>query len=455
LVLTKRPALALLLILLMAVSAAEVTSASDAPTWSKRYSGAYFDKAYSAIQSNDGGFVVAGFAGSRVDDYTPWEHIDKWDRLHVAKFDAYGRLLWNRFYSEDSDNRAYSIIQTSDGGYAIAGEKHSPITKLGSNGYDFWLIKTDSFGNMQWEKTYDEQGANNGAHSIIQTDDGGYALAGYIDSESRSLRNILVVKVDDAGNLQWSKKFDEGTLAHSIVQTEDNGYAICGEKTNYNLETHQAFLVRTDPLGNKLWSKIYGKENDAYLYSMIEAPDQGFVLVGEQDSDDLLFLKVDANGTTQWNTPFSTVEHSSNVAYSIVMTNDEGYALAGYNALAWRDSNFWLVKTDASGNMLWNRTYCEESGNTERAYSLVQTSDGGYFLAGVTDSPTESIRSHFEDFLLVKTDASGFAPEISETIHFSVAKEPELSILTIGAAAFLIGVVIIMGLLIYFKKRKH
>lgn len=446
----KRLALALLLILLMAVSAAEVTSASDAPTWSKRYSGVYFDKAYSAIQSNDGGFVIAGFAGSRVDDYTPCEHKDKWDRLHVAKFDAYGRLLWNRFYSEDSDNRAYSIIQTSDGGYAIAGEKHSPITKLGSNGYDFWLIKTDSFGNLQWDKTYDEQGANNGAHSIIQTDDGGYALAGYIDSESRSLRNILVAKVDDAGNLQWSKKFDEGTLAHSIVQTEDNGYAICGEKTNYNLETHQAFLVRTDSLGNKLWNKTYTEEQ-TWLYSMVETPDSGFALAGRQGYE-LLFLKVDDNGNPQWNMTFSTLRYGINFAYSIVMTADGGYALAGSNTM-YDNYNFWLVKTDASGNMLWNRTYGEKSGNTEIAYSMVQTSDGGYFLAGVTDSPIESIRSHFEDFLLVKTDASGFAPEISETIHFSVAKEPELSILTIGAVAFVI--VIIMGLLIYFKKRKH
>ena len=303
LVLTKRPTLALLLILLMSISAAEVTSASDAPTWSKRYSGAYFDKAYSAIQSNDGGFVVAGYAGSRVDDHAPLEHKDEWGRLHVAKFDAYGQLLWNRFYSEDDDNRAYSIIQTSDGGYAIAGEKHSPITKIGSNGYDFWLIKTDSFGNMQWEKTYDEQGAHNGARSIIQTDDGGYALAG------------------------TSTMYD-----------------------NYD---------------------------------------------------------------------------------------------------------FWLVKTDPSGNMLWNRTYGEKIGNTEIAYSMVQTSDGGYFLAGVTDSPTESYESHFEDFLLVKTDASGFAPEISGTIHFSVAKAPELSLLTTGAVAFVIVVIIIVGLRVYFKKPKH
>jgi hypothetical protein len=278
----------IIIFLSASVSTVAVSSAADATTWSKRYSGISEDQAYSAIQSSDGGFVVAGFARKLVVDPSDWNR-DQWARLHVVKFDAYGRLLWNRFYSEDSDNRAYSIIQTSDGGYAIAGEKRAPLIKYVSGGdYDFWLIKTDSFGNMQWEKTYDEQGAHNGARSIIQTDDDGYALAGYIDSESRSLHNILVVKVNATGNLQWSKKFDEGTLAHSIVQTEDNGYAICGEKTNYNLETHQAFLVRTDSLGNKLWNKTYAEEQ-TWLYSMVETPDSGFALVGRQGYE--LFFK--------------------------------------------------------------------------------------------------------------------------------------------------------------------
>jgi hypothetical protein len=188
---------------------------------------------------------------------------------------------------------------------------------------------------------------------------------------------------------------------------------------------------------------------------MVETSDQGFVLTGRQDYYGLLFLKVDANGTTQWNTPFSTWGYGDNVAYSIVMTSDGGYALAGSNNM-YDNSNFWLVKTDASGNMLWNKTYQEGRGNTAIAYSLVQTSDGGYFLAGVTDSPAESYESHFEDFLLVKADASGFAPKISETIHFDAAKDPDPPILPIVAVTVVTAVVLtVLCLLIYFKKRKH
>jgi hypothetical protein len=252
----------LLMVEVAPVSAAvsSVSSITDATTWSKRYSGISVDKAYSAIQSSDGGFVVAGFARKIVADWLPYE----WDRLHVVKFDAYGRLLWNRFYSNDRDNRAFCIIQTSDGGYAIAGEKHSPITRAASSGYDFWLIKTDSSGIMQRNKTYGEQVPQEGAYSVIQTSDGGYALAGYLDDQSYFVQTSLVIKVDATGNLEWSKRFGEGTLAHSIVQTENNGYAICGEKTQhtYSGDIHQAFLVRTDSLGNKfmeqnLWRRRY------------------------------------------------------------------------------------------------------------------------------------------------------------------------------------------------------
>jgi hypothetical protein len=151
---------------------------------------------------------------------------------------------------------------------------------------------------------------------------------------------------------------------------------------------------------------------------------------------------------------FSTLRYGINFAYSIVMTTDGGYALAGSNTM-YENNNFWLVKTDASGKMLLNRTYGEGSGNTEIAYSLVRTSDGGYFLAGVTDSPAESYESHFEDFLLVKTDSSGFAPEISETIHFNAAKDPDPSILPIVAVTLVTAVVITIVLMVYFKKRKN
>ena len=428
----------LLLITILSVALAStfaVSYGAEEAAWSKRAGGIYFDKAYSTVQSSDGGFVVAGFISTRADDSNlPGTHQSEYDRLHVAKIDADGNLLWNKNYTADNDNRAYSIIQTKDGGYAIAGERRVPILyKYGPGGdYDFWLIKTDSFGNLQWNKTYGERELNEGARSVIQTSDGGYVLAGpastYVFSSGSS-----IMKVDANGNLEWSKRFpDEGLDIYSIVQTDDNGYAISGELTRTSPTSYyQGYLARTDALGNKLWHKTY---TGTWVYSMTKTSDQGFALAGKQGVY-MMLLKVDSSGNIQWT---RDREFGYSVARSVVLTDDGGYAVAGETSVL-GSGDFYLAKTDASGNLQWNRTYGEGSGNTEIAYSVVQTSDGGYFLAGATDSPIESYESHFEDWLLIKTDSSGVAPEISETLQ--IPEFPSMLIPISAIATTLISVI--------------
>jgi hypothetical protein len=239
------------------------------------------------------------------------------------------------------------MIQASDGGYAIAGITDS----YGAGDYDFWLVKTDASGTLQWSRTYGGTN-NNYAHSVVQTSDGGYALAGYADSYIADDPSFWLVKTDSAGNLQWNQTYGGAKYdyAYSVVQTLDGGYALAGLTDSNGAGGYDFWLVKTDSIGNQQWNRTYGGA-------------------------------------------------SYEIAYSMVHTSDGGYALTGFTASCGAGKyDIWLVKTDSTGNLQWNQTY--GGAGTDYAYSVVQASDGGYALAGLTDS----YGAGGYDFWLVKTD---------------------------------------------------
>ena len=212
----------------------------------------------------------------------------------AAGYAASSALAWNKTYGGTGSDFALALFQIVDGGYALAGS----TTSFGAGSYDFWLVRTDVLGNMLWNRTYGGAG------------------------EDR---------------------------AYSLVQTVDGGYALAGCTYSYDIGNGDFWLVRTDAFGNHLWNKTHGGAGEDWPYALIE-------------------------------------------------TTNEEYALAGVtNSFGAGSSDFWLVKTDAFGNHLWNRTY----GGTGEDYagSLVQTSDAGYALAG----GTKSFGAGSDDFWLVKT----------------------------------------------------
>jgi predicted secreted protein len=150
-------------------------------------------------------------------------------------------IEWNQTYGGAGDDRAYSVINTTDGGYALAGYTNS----FGAGGYDFWLVKTDSAGNMQWNQTYGGAG-DDCARSIVQTSDGGYALAGYTYSFGAGGYDFWLVKTDSAGNMQWNQTYG-GTgddYAYSVVQTSDGGYALAGYTNSFGAGGYDFYLVK-------------------------------------------------------------------------------------------------------------------------------------------------------------------------------------------------------------------
>jgi len=330
------------------------------------------------------------------------------EAMHI-KGDAIGGLWlaatsWNKTYGGTGLDFAYSVVQTSDGGYAIAGYTNSS----GAGNWDFWLVKTDSSGIAQWNKTYGGTGYD-WAYSMVQTGDGGYAIAGCTNSSGVGYYDLWLVKTDSSGNVQWSKTYGgtKSDVAQSVIQTGDGGYAIAGCTNSYGAGGYDFWLVKTDSSGIAQWNKTYGGTNDEFAFSLVWTVDGGYAITGHTYSygagvSDFWLVKTDSSGIAQWNKTYGGTNFD--VARSVVQTNDGGYAITGYTSSYGAGGyDLWLVKTNSSGNMQWNKTY--GGTNYDEACSVAQTNDGGYIIGGYTSSYGAGV----SDFWLIKTNSSGNA----------------------------------------------
>jgi len=308
--------------------------------------------------------------------------------------------MWSRTYGNGKEGTP-SLVETSDGGFAIAGTTGS----LGAGGNDFWLIKTDSHGNMEWNQTYG--GAEHeSAEKVIVTSDGGFALVGGTYSFGAGREDFWLVKTDSYGNMEWNQTYGGpgSDFVRSLIETSDGGYAIGGARARNSFDS-DSWLVKTDNYGNMQWNRTYSDLPLNYCSDLVETSDGGYLLAGTTGrryfEANMWIIKTDEHGNMEWNQTYGGGEDTE--ARSLVKTSDGGYAIAGIIKDSFGHYDFWLVKTDGSGNMRWNQTY--GGAGTETAHSLVVTSDGGYALAGVTYGGIGN--QSYIDALMVKTDADG------------------------------------------------
>ena len=360
--------------------------------WDKTIGGPYNEILSSIMQTSDGGYILVGVTtsfGAGLEDF--W----------LVKTDSLGNLEWNQTYGGPDCDWALTLLQTSDGGYLLAGATRS----FGAGSFDLWLVKTDSAGNLEWNKTYGGPD-HDGAASVLQTSDGGYVLGAYTYSWGAGLEDLWLVKTDSAGNLEWNKTYG-GPYCDwpmTILKTNDCGYAFAGSRMPGPSETHahaeDFWLVKADSAGNFEWNKSYGGPCYDWTTTGLQTSDGGYVIVGYTNSSgvgslDFCMVKTDSAGNLEWNKTYGGPEADG--ASSVLQTSDGGYLLAGATrSFGAGLEDFWLVKTDSQGNIQWDKTY--GGPEADGARSVLQTSDGGYLLAGFT----ESYGAGKEDLWLIK-----------------------------------------------------
>ena len=388
-------AFAVLFAMLASVTIGCASGSALGEAWNKTFGGTNYEVAYSVQQTSDGGYILAGPKCT-----LPYGvGSDGW----LVKTDTNGNKQWDKTFGGTGDDLAMSVQQTSDGGYILAGYTDS----YGVGYWHFWLVKINSNGNEQWSRTF----GGTFAFSVQETADGGYILAGCTYSYSTGSYDFGLVKTDANGNEQWNKTFG-GTYcdcANSVQETADGGYILAGYTESYGAGNRDVWLVKTDSKGNEQWNKTFGGTYEDYANSVQETADGGYILAGYTESygagsTDGWLVKTDSDGNEQWNKTFGGT--GSNIAYFVQETADGGYILAGtrywYGA---GSQDAWLVKTDANGNEQWNKTF--GGSKEDEAKSVQQTLDGGYILAGYT----KSYGAGNSDFWLIKV--KGEKPTIS------------------------------------------
>jgi len=359
------------------------------PGWMRTFGGAEVDRGYSVQQTSDGGYIITGETFS----YGAGSN-DVW----LIKTDANGNKVWDKTFGGEYSDAGQSVQQTTDGGYIITGKK----SRYG-NMADVWLIKTDSNGNRQWDKTFWGVSGDYG-RSVRQTSDGGYIITGETYSYGpQPYSNVLLIKTDAAGNTVWGKAFGRGgeydDVGYSVQQTSDGGYIITGYTAIRRVFMSDVWLIKTDSSGNKQWDKTFGRMPWDAGYSVQQTSDGGYIIAGDTASyltniSDVWLIKTDSSGNRQWDKTLGGTEWD--VGYSVQQTSDGDYVITGYTeALGTYTWNVLLIKTDANGDKIWDKTF--EGAYSDVGYSVQQTSDGGYIITG----------SGRADVLLIKTDENG------------------------------------------------
>ena len=344
--------------------------------WTETFGGDENDYGYSVCLAADGGYVIAGSTASYDANY-----LD----ACLLKVDERGNEVWHQVFGENSVDAANCVVPTADGGYIFAGYIH--FSGGGGLNTNMYVVKTNAVGEAEWTRRYGrtdvtEWSTSDAAHCIRQTTDGGYLIAG-TGSPTDNYPDMYIVKTNAQGDEEWSKRFGgvHTACAYWAEQTCDGGYIIAG---TISLNSGEIYLVKMDAAGNREWERTFGGYNYPYkAYSVVPTTDGGYILAGSAGLvNDAYILKTDAQGNEEWSqTSDSECPLDVGCAYSVLQTSDGGYVFAGETeSLVDYSDDMYLVKLDAQGNTIWSRTYGDIA--TDVAHQVVQTPNGGFLLVG-------------------------------------------------------------------------
>jgi hypothetical protein len=391
--------------------------------WQNTIGGISFDELTTSAMTADSGYIIGGYSLSNISGDKSENCIGLHD-YWVVKLSSNDTIQWQNTIGGDNHDFLQSIQQTTDGGYILGGESFSDASgdkTESSNGlYDYWVIKLDYAGNIQWQNSiggndYDE------LQSISQTFDGGFILAGTSASNISGDKTEInygsdywIIKLDAFGGIQWQNTIMafQDDYATSIQQTTDGGY-IVGGHSNSNISVDKTenskggldfWFLKLNAQGVIQWQKTLGGSGDDYVTTIRQTSDGGYIIGGTSNSNisgdkienskgsfDYWILKVDTSGGIEWQNTIGGI--NNDYLNSLLSTSDGGYFLGGHsesNISGDKTENskggfdYWLVKIDSLGNIQWQKTI--GGSNDDVLNSIQQTIDGNSILAGISSS---------------------------------------------------------------------
>ncbi len=365
------------------------------------------EEGYCVQQTTDGGYIVAGRHTIGIGS----------EQMLLQKVDSTGLTQWYKFYGGPGDSEAHSVQQTTDGGYIMVGNTPGVISM-----YSIYLVKTNSNGDTLWTKIFAGENKPNysdDAYSVRQTFDGGYAIAGEFNNDSTDVGYLL--KTNANGDSIWSKQFIGfvGGAFYSMQELPDSGFIMAGVIAQYTSGNNSfIFLVRTDKNGDSLWTKKIGKPTlSPGANSVSTTTDGGYIIVGTTDSlqQKLYLIKTNSSGDTLWTKTYSGT--GNDVGEGVQQTSDGGYIITGATTSYGGSSGteyLYLLKTNSSGNFEWRKTFGGTWG-ASLGDCIQVTSDGGFIISGFTSS----YGNLDGDVFLIKTDSAGnVLTSVNEINHY-------------------------------------
>lgn len=364
-------------------------------SWFRTFGGSQGDNASSVIETSDYGYIISG----STDSYGNGGY-----NYRLIKVDSLGRALWSRTYGGDGRDEAYSVVETSDGGFAISGK----TSFYDSPPYYAWLVRTTSDGDTLWTRKYGETSIT-ASYSIIQSIDGGFVMAGYTFHDP-SQADRWIIKTDSLGVVEWTYSIVTAGIdyARSVVQCEDESILVAGFSIQNQGIT--GWLLNLNSVGELIWSETFP---DSRLHTVVAVGDNAYIAAGELDYDPFV-VKVDISGQTYWERTYT--EDGLTEIRCATMSQDEGYVFLGRGYA--EDSDFHLMKTNTQGDILWSRLI--DYSIEDSPAGVVQVREGGYIVAG-TIKPGLGIQT---DVFVAKTDSLGFVDFGSVSVKEAFANTP-------------------------------
>lgn len=352
-------------------------------TFQKTFGGSDADEASCVQQTSDGGYIITGVTQSGI--------IGSNQDVVLIKTDSIGNMIWNKTYGGTDNEKGTCVQQTSDGGYIIAGSYY-----FGSGPqYRGILIRTNLNGDTVWTKIYGD--SDNIFSSIIQTSDGCYIVGGTLSS---GLSNGYLLKLDSMGNIIWEKRIggliqSQSINIYEVQETSDNGYVAVGCAFGVT----QTYLLKLNSNGDTLWSRTYPS---GYANSIQQTIDNGYIIIGLVTSSPnrkACFTKVDSIGNIIWNKSYG-LNGINLESFCIRQTNNGDY-VALLSDLS--SQPIYVVRINSLGSFIWGKKY-QSGTNGDLSYCVQQTSDEGFIFCGWRQA---SASSNTRDIYLTKTDLNG------------------------------------------------